>query len=196
MSFNYQPQIMLGNKVVKYLLDDFSFSGDEIASGGEPIFLGTSGTVYSGSTSATSYGDDGGIFGGAISSGSGSPTTGRPPYIGRNSIPAPGFNNVDFRISRSIPIHDKISLQVFGEAFNLINHTIVTGVNSTYATYTSSSSTSTTCPSAGSAPAGSALQGCFTPYPGTGLSAFGATSSTSSLLYGARQLQVSAKLFF
>jgi hypothetical protein len=35
------------------------------------------------------------------------------------------------------------------------------------------------------------------PYTGTGLSAFGATSSTSSsTLYTARQLQVSAKMFF
>jgi hypothetical protein len=65
-----------------------------------------------------------------------------------------------------------------------------------YSVYASSSSTSTTCPSTGSAPAGSALQGCFTPYTGTGLSAFGATNSTNDLLEGARQLQVSAKLFF
>ena len=45
-----------------------------------------SGTVYSGSTSPTSYADDGGIYGGAMSSSSGGPTTGRPPQIGRNSI--------------------------------------------------------------------------------------------------------------
>ena len=75
---------MLGNKIVKNSLDDFAFSGDDLASGGQPIFLGMIGTIYSGSTanSATpnaSYAADSGIYGGAISSGSGRPTTGRPP---------------------------------------------------------------------------------------------------------------------
>jgi hypothetical protein len=195
ISFLYQPKIMLGNKLVKNLLDDFTFSGDDIASSGEPISLGMSGTVYSGSTSSTSYGDDGGIYGGAISSGSGSPTTGRPPQIGRNSIPAPGFNNLDFRITRKVPVHDKIYMEFVGEAFNMLNHTIITSVNGTYSSYTSASS-STTCASSGSAPAGSTLQGCITPYSGTGFSAFRATSGTNNNLYGPRQIQVSAKLFF
>jgi hypothetical protein len=195
MSFVYQPRIMMGNKIVKNLLDDFTFSGSEIASSGEPISLGMSGTVYSGSTSPTSYGDDGGIYGGAISSGSGSPTTGRPPQIGRNSIPAPGFNNVDFRITRKVPIHNGIYMQFIGEAFNALNHTIITGVNGMYSSYTSASS-SATCANSGNAPAGSTLQGCITPYSGTGFSAFGATSGTNNNLYGPRQLQVSAKLFF
>jgi hypothetical protein len=196
VSFVYQPTFMQGNKIVRNALDDFRFSGDDIASGGEPIYLGMSGTVYSGSTSATSYGDDGGIYCGAISSGSGSPTTGRPPQIGRNSIPAPGYNNLDFRVTRNLPIHDNISVEFVGEAFNLLNHTIVAGVNSTYSAYTSASATSTTCSSSLSAPTGSVVQGCISPYAGTGLSAFGATSSTANSLYGARQLQVSAKLNF
>jgi Carboxypeptidase regulatory-like domain len=196
MSFYYQPQFMPGNKWVKNLLDDFAFSGDEIASGGQPIFLSMSGTVYSGSTSPTSYGNDGNIYGGAMASSYGGPTTGRPPQIGRNSISGPGFNNVDFRITRNVPIHDQISMQFIGEAFNLLNHVIVTGVNGTHSSYTSATSTSSTCNSGGSAPAGSALQGCISPYTGTGLNAFGATNGTNNALYGPRQLQVSAKLFF
>ena len=196
MSFSYKPQIMLGNKIVKNLLDEFTFSGDEIASGGQPIAAGMSGTVYSGSTSATSYGDDGGIYGGAMSSGSGSATTGRPPQIGRNSITGPGFNNVDFRISRNFPIHDKMYVQFVGEAYNALNHTIITGVQSTYSQYATSSATSTTCSSTGSAPTGSAVQGCISPYTGTGLSTFGSMSGTNNSLYGPRQLQVAAKFFF
>jgi hypothetical protein len=196
MSFEYQPRIMLGNKLVKNLLDDFIFSGDDIASGGQPIFMSMSGTVYSGSTSATSYGDDGGIYGGAMSSSSGSPTTGRPPQIGRNSISGPGFNNADFRITRNVPIHDRMYVQFVGEAFNLANHIVVNSVNGTQSQYTTASATSTTCSSTGSAPTGSVVQGCISPYPGTGLSAFGAMSSTNDILYGPRQLQVSAKLFF
>jgi len=203
LSFVYQPMVMQGNKLVKYVLDDFKFSGAEIASGGEPIFLGVSGTIYSGNTSASSYADEGGIYGGAMSSSSGGATNGRPPQIGRNSINMPGFNDFDLRVSRSVPIHDKISMQFNAEAFNLLNHQIVTGVNSTYTTFlapgasaTVSSTVKYTCATM-TPPAGSKETGCFVPYTGTGLSAFGTKSSTSSsTLYGSRQLQVSAKLFF
>jgi len=197
ISFVYQPRIMMENKIVKNLLDDFTFSGADTASGGEPIFLGVSGTIYSGSTSG-SYGDDGGIFGGAISSGSGLPTNGRPPQIGRNSISMPGFNDFDFRITRDVPIHENIKMQFIAEAFNLLNHTIISGVNTNYSSYTSSGTTGSSqqCSNSGAAPTGSTLQGCLYPYTGTGLSAFGVTNGTNSYLYTARQLQVSAKLFF
>jgi len=199
----YQPHLFESSKIVKHVLDDFIFSGSEIATAGQPIYLGMSGTVYSGSTSTTSYGDDGGIYGGAISSGSGSPTTGRPPQIQRNSIIGPGFNDFDFRLSRNIPLWEKTYLQFSADAFNLLNHRIVTGVNSTYSQYatasgsaTSACSTAAGTATAGTVPGGSTLQGCISPYSGTGLSAFGAPSSTGNGLYTARQMQFSAKLFF
>jgi hypothetical protein len=203
LSFVYQPKVMQGNKLMKFILDDFQFSGAEIASGGEPIFLGVTGTIYSGNSSTSSYADEGGIYGGAMSSSSGGATNGRPPQIGRNSIYMPGFNDFDVRVTRNVPIHEKISMQFNAEAFNLLNHQIVTGVNSTYTTFlapgasaTVSSTVKYTCKTA-TPPAGSIETGCFVPYTGTGLSAFGSTSSTSSSnLYGSRQLQVSAKLFF
>jgi hypothetical protein len=160
-----------------------------------------SGTVYSGSTSPTSYADDGGIYGGAISSGSGGPTTGRAPQVGRNSIYMPGFNNVDFRITRNIPIHDNISMQIVGEAFNLLNHNIITGVVGTYSQYANSVVPTTAvpnpvCNSTASAPAGSVMQGCISPFTGTGLNAFKATSGSNNSLVGPRQLQLSAKFTF
>jgi hypothetical protein len=197
LSFVYKPRLFESNKIVKTVVDGFTFSGGEIASGGQPIFLSMSGTVYNGSS--TSYGSGGNIFGGAISSGSGVATTGRPPQIGRNSIYGPGFNDFDFRVARDIPIHEKIYMQVTAEAFNLLNHTIITGVNGTYSQYTGVSGTSgAVCNAANysSAPAGSTVQGCISPYTGTGLSAFGATSGTNNSLYGPRQVQVAAKLFF
>jgi len=40
------------------------------------------------------------------------------------------------------------------------------------------------------------VQGCFQPFTGTGLNAFGVTNGTNNALYGPRQLQVSAKLNF
>jgi len=192
---------MEGNKWVKHALDDFQFSGGFIASGGQPIFLAMSGTVYSGT--GTSYGADGNIYGGAMSSSSGSATTGRPPQIGRNSIYGPGFNDFDFRIARNIPIHESIYMQISADAFNLLNHQIITSVNGTYSQYAASSTSATSaCSSApgsgtgGTVPSGSALQGCISPFTGTGLSAFGVTSGTNNGLYGARQMQFAAKLFF
>ncbi|MGD0479302.1 MAG: TonB-dependent receptor [Terracidiphilus sp.] len=204
ISFIYRPTFRISNKMTSELVNGFQFSGTEIASGGEPIYLGVSGTIYSGNGASTSFGDQSGIFGGAISSGSGLATAGHPPQIGRNSIYMPGFNNLDMRVSRNVPIHENISMQFNAEAFNLINRRIITGVNTTYTTFLApgkSVSTSTgatyTCQTIG-LPSGSQQQtGCFVPYQGTGLSAFGTPSSTSSSnLDGSRQLQMSAKLFF
>jgi hypothetical protein len=203
LSFVYQPKIFESSKIVKHVLDDFVFSGTEIASGGEPIYLALGGsTIYSGS--GTSYGADGGIYGGAMSSGSGAATQGRPPQIGRNSIDAPGFNDVDFRVSRNVPIYNKIYMQFSADAFNLLNHIIITSVNSTYSQYAAATSSATSACStavgtatAGTVPTGSALQGCISPYvASTPLAAFGATTGTNNSLYASRQMQFSAKLFF
>jgi hypothetical protein len=40
------------------------------------------------------------------------------------------------------------------------------------------------------------VQGCIAPFAGTGLSKFGTMSGSNNALYGPRQLQISAKLFF
>ena len=195
LSFVYQPQLFQENKWAKQIIDGFLFSGGFIASGGEPISLAMSGTVYSGT--GTSYGADGNIYGGAMSSSSGAPTTGRPPQVGRNSIPMPGYNDFDFRVARDVPIHESIYMQFSADAFNLLNHQIITGVNGTYSQYlTSGSSSGTLKCNATTAPSGSIFQGCISPYSGTGLSAFGVTSGTNNSLYGARQMQFAAKLFF
>jgi hypothetical protein len=200
-SFVYNPKLFESNKWGKILVDGFTFSGTETASAGQPIAASMSGTVYNGGTG--SYGADGNIYGGAMSSSSGLATTGRPPQISRNSIIGPGFNNFDFRISRDVPIHEAIKLQFTGEAFNLLNRRIITGVNSTYSTYNAAaaptiSTPNPTCNTATQTPgpAGAQLQGCIGPFTGTGASAFAAPSSTNNTLYGPRQLQVAAKLFF
>jgi hypothetical protein len=202
MSFVYQPKFNFESKVVKQIVNGFSFAGADTASGGQPIFLGTTGTIYSGSGTA-SYGSGGGIFGGSISSGSGVAATGRPPQIGRNSIYAPGFNNFDMRVTRDIPIHENMKLSLSANAYNLLNHRIITGVNSTYSQYVLPGTTTTprtggqsfTC--TGSAPTGSALQGCFIPFIGTtDVNNFGNQSSTSNSLYNARQMEFVARFTF
>jgi hypothetical protein len=195
LSFVYQPKILEGNKIVKLALDDFLFSGGFIASGGQPIFMGMSGTVYSGT--GTSYGADGNIYGGAMSSSTGAPSTGRPPQIGRGSIYQPGYNDFDFRLSRNIPIHESIYMQFSADAFNLLNHQIITGVNGTYSQFLAAGTTSGSLKCNVTAPAtGATFQGCISPFSGTGLSAFRTTSGTNNSLYGARQMQFAAKLFF
>jgi hypothetical protein len=200
-SFVYNPRLFEDNKWGKIIVDGFTFAGTETASAGQPIVAFMSGTVFNGGTG--SYGAAGNIYGGAMSSSSGAATTGRPPQIGRNSITGPGFNNFDFRISRDVPIHDNIKFQITGEAFNLLNHTIITGVNSTHSVYNGLAAPTTSSPNPACnantqtpAPTGSVLQGCIAPFAGTGTSAFGAASSTNNTLYGPRQLQITAKLFF
>ncbi len=172
LSFVYQPQIMKDNKWVKNLLDDFKFSGAETASAGEPVFLSMSGTVTGG--------DEGNIYGGAMSSSSGLSTTGRPPQVGRNSIVGPGFNNLDMRISRNIPIHESIYMQFSADAFNVVNHQIVTGVQGGLSSFLTPNQTSGAyhC-SVVAPPSGSTEAGCITPTTNTGLNTFYTTSSTS-----------------
>ena len=46
LSFVYQPQFMKSNILMKNIVDGFQFAGAEIASGGEPIFLGVQGNIY------------------------------------------------------------------------------------------------------------------------------------------------------
>jgi hypothetical protein len=186
----WKPEIMLGNKFMKQGLDGFTFSGTATESTGFPIVASMSGTVTGGA--------DGNIYGGSMSSGSGAATTGRPPEIQRNSLPGPGIRNIDFRITREIPVHNKMNMQFIGEAFNLLNHEIYSSVNSTFATYTAMTTVAkpTSC-AVTTAPVGSTFIGCITPYSASSPSgAFGVRTGTNSVLYGPRQIQVSAKFNF
>ncbi len=206
LSFVYQPTFSIANPFARSLADGWVFSGSEIASNGEPVSLGLSGsTIFAGATSPTSYADEGGIFGGAMSSSSGGATNGRPPQVGRNSIPMPGFNDADLRLGRKFAIHEGMSLDVNLDAFNFLNQTIIQGVNSSYSNFTGGTSkvslpggasTAATCAAIDPAPSGSSIQGCFSPYTGTGSTAFDQKSTTSSNLLGPRQLQFSAKFTF
>ncbi len=192
----WKPAILESNEFMKTGLDGFTFSGTATESTGFPIVAGMTGTVSTVTGLPSSVAPaDGNIFGGAMSSGSGLATTGRPPQIQRNSQPGPGVRNIDFRVTREIPIHDNISVQFIGEAFNLLNHEIVSGVNSSFSTY--NAPTKGGCPASATVPAGSNFYGCITPYAASSpYQAFGQKSSTNNTLYGPRQLQFSAKLIF
>jgi hypothetical protein len=191
----WQPMFMQGNPWMKQGLDGFVFSGSATESTGLPIVAGVAGSVPAGSGATAQA--DGGIYGGAMSSGSGAPTMGRPPEIQRNSQPGPGLRDIDFRVTRDIPIHERASFQVIGEAFNLLNQKIIAGVNSTYAQYFAPGAKGSSCPATASVPAGSSFDGCIGPYtPSSAYEDFAQPNTTNSILWGPRQLQISAKLIF
>jgi Carboxypeptidase regulatory-like domain/TonB dependent receptor len=190
----YKPSIMLDNKFMKHGIDGFTFSGTATESTGFPIVasMNSPASVIKSTPAAA----DGNIFGGAMSSSSGAPTTGRPPQIQRNSQPGPGVRNIDFRVTRDIPIHERVYMQFVGEAFNLMNHTIISSVNTAYSTQLAPTGGSGACATA-TVQSGSQFAGCIVPFnSSTPAGAFGVMTGTNNLLYGPRQLQVSAKLFF
>jgi len=118
-------------------------------------------------------GIDGGVTGAQVSLFA-SNSSGRAPHLRRNSIPGPGIRNVDARVSRDIPIHENVKMQFFVEAFNLANRRHIISQNTTAYQFTGTNTISAVT---------------------TG-TLFGAPTSTSSTLYGPRQLQFTAKLFF
>ena len=209
LTFVYQPNFAIANPFMRSLANGWLFSGSEIASSGQPVFMGINGSpIFSGATSASSYADEGGIYGGAMSSSSGFATNGRPPYVGRNSVTQPGWNDADLRLARKFPIHEKMTLDMTLDAFNFMNQVITLGVNSSYSQWTPAAGTASattislpngnkvSCASTGNAPSNSSLQGCFSPYAGTGATAFNVKTTTTSNLYGPRQLQLAAKFTF
>jgi len=185
----WKPAFFESSPWMRQGLDGFTFSGTATESTGFPIVASVSGSV------STTGQAEGGIYGGAMSSGGGTATMGRPPEIQRNSQPGPGVRNIDFRVTREIPIHERITMQFIGEAFNLFNHEIISGENSFYASYNAAGKSG--CPATVTVPTGSSFDGCLVPYvPSAAFSAFGTKSSTNNTLYGPRQLQISAKLIF
>jgi len=174
----YAPQMFksLANKPLRLALDGFAFSLVGTASSGQPIDAQISGFP--------SGGVDYGVTGGEVTNSGGS-TGGRPPQYGRNVFIGPGLRDVDFRIMREFQVYERARLQFIGEAFNIFNHTNIASVNSTAFNYIAAG--------ASGCAAAAGINGCLSPN-----SAFMApTSSTSTNgLYGARQLQFSAKLVF
>ena len=123
------------------------------------------------SSSAVPNGIEGGVTGGAVGN-SPSPTAGRAPQFRRNAFPGPSVRNIDMRAGKKFPIHEGINFQISAEAFNLVNRRQIMSVNTSAFQY----SGTTIIP--------------FTSTP------FGSPSSTSSTLYGPRQVQFSARLNF
>ena len=190
----YTPAISSGSRFTRELVNGFTFSGTATESTGFPIVasMNSPASVIKSTPAAA----DGNIYGGAMSSSSGAPTTGRPPEIQRNSQPGPGVRNIDFRVTREVPVHERMHFEFIAEAFNLTNHPIISGTNTAFATQLAPTGATGACPTA-SVQTGSQFAGCIVPFTSsTPSGAFGVRTSTNSLLYGPRQLQLSGKFFF
>jgi hypothetical protein len=104
--------------------------------------------------------------------------------LARNAFNLPNFTDVDFRLGRAFSFREKYRLNFIVDAFNLFNSTIVSSVNTTAYTYSVPATT-------GTSPCVGHTNGCLVPS-----STFGSRSTTSSLLYGPRQLQFGARFSF
>ncbi len=157
------------NKAARLALDGWVTSTIVTMSTGQPVtpyLTGTPSPLNGGVTGAVAYA-------GA--------TAGRAGWIERNAFTSPGFHNVDFRLGRQFSFTERLKLSLIGEAFNLFNHTNVSSVNTTAFSYLAP----------GSGACSGHTNACFSPN-----ATFLAPTSTSNLIWGPRQLQVSAKLFF
>lgn len=141
-------------KVAKRILSGWELSGMLVVQSGQP---------YSGLINSDLNND--GDF-----------ATDRTPGLGRNTFNMPATVSIDPRLTRNISVGERSKLQIIWEAFNVLNHANITGVNNVQ--YRVSG--------CGISPAP-----CLVPQ-NQGLSAFGNPVSSS----GARVMQIAAKITF
>jgi len=160
----------VSNRAARLIVDGWALSTIVTMATGQPV------TPYiSGYPSGA---PNGGVSGGVSYAGA---TNGRAGWLARNAFTAPGLHNVDFRLGRQFAFTERVKLSLIGEAFNLFNHTNVSSLNTTAFFYAA----------AGSGACAGHSNACF--YPNA---SFLATTATSNLLGGPRQLQVSGRITF
>ncbi len=128
------------------------------------IFTAQSGHPYSGLVSSDLNND-------------GNPATDRTPGLGRDTFYLPTTISLDPRLTRSVPLREHMQLLIIWEAFDVLNHSNVTGVRTTQFSVIS---------------CGNPPEPCTLSPQKQGLSAFGTPTATS----GPRIMQLSAKFVF
>jgi hypothetical protein len=143
-----------------------------------PIFQFQTGLPFSLSTSGNA---PGGIPGGGGVNGSGGAF--RIDAIGRNTFRFPSTYVQDLRLSKTVKIQEKYSVELLADAFNLANHTNVTGVTTTgYTVGTNAAACGTTAAS---------------PCLNFNSAGFGVpNSANSNFSYSPRQLQLGVRVKF
>lgn len=176
-----------------FVINGWTLSGTYTAQSGTPLTALMSGTLSTTpQANGINYGGlDGGVTGLAETLNN-APGAGRAPFVPRNAYVFAGVHNADIRLSRDFPIHDQIKFQIFAEAFNLSNHRQILAVNGSAFQYAYPTAPTTAAPTPNCSAAVHSNV-CIAPFTAT---PFGAPTSTSGVLYGARQLQFTAKLFY
>jgi len=90
----------LANPVARYLLDGWMLTGIILAQTGQPYSNGVGGDPNNDSNGATD----------------------RVPQDGRNTNYAPTIANWDLRVGKSIPLYERVKLEIALDAFNAFNH--------------------------------------------------------------------------
>jgi hypothetical protein len=178
----------IANRYAAAVTNGWLLAGTLTAQDGEPITATISGSIsYLTGGNLGNLTTDSGVSNAAFTSG---PSARVPDFIaGRNAFKGPGVHNVDARLSREFPIvSDRYHLEFAAEAFNVANHRNILSVSTAIVAYSA--------PGAGSCPAASTGNvGCLAPLASSATQ-FGAPTSTSNIIYGARQLQLLARFIF
>ena len=103
------------SRPVRAILNGFQLSGILNLADGRPYSGGINGNP------GPSFVQSGGILGVGGSN--------RVPFVGRNTFTSPGFASVDVRLARAFRLSERMKLELIWEAFNLLNRTNVTGLN-------------------------------------------------------------------
>ncbi len=180
----------IGNHFAAYAANGWQLSGTFTAQSGEPL------TAYLQNSPNIAFSNspvrDGGLTGAELSLFN-SGTPGRVPnqIAARNAFPGPGVHNLDARVSREFPLrHEGMHIELAAEAFNVVNHRNILSVSTAAYAYVApgQSGQGVTC-----GVSAASTSGCIVPYTAT---PFGTPTSTSSVIYGPRQLQLIGRFFF
>ena len=194
----YFSQAHFENRFAQHLAEGWNLSGTVTEQTGFPITAFMANAAPTGvyftanGTSAVAAPMDGGATGGGDNTANAPATAyGRAPQITRNGYKGPGLNNVDMRISRDFPVRERFRFQILAEAFNVANHRNNLAVATLAYAFVAPSASSAACPV-------SHTNTCIVPYTSytSTTTPFLTPNSTSSTLYGPRQMQFAAKLFF
>ena len=166
----WMPSAKLSNRAANWIANGWSLSSIVTLASGQPVQANISGTPTA---------LDGGLTAGDSSNASVS--AGRAGWLARNPYYGPAYKDWDLRLSREFGITERMRLMLLGEVFNLTNTTNVLTVNTTAFTYSG----------AGSGACAGHTNACMVPS-----STFRAPSTTSSLIFGPRQIQISGRLTF
>jgi hypothetical protein len=182
----------LSNRILRGVATGWNLSGtvtatngttysEDISSSSSPCL--TTGVKGGSGTNACvgAPGLDGGMTGSVLTT-SATPTGSRILWQPRNSFRLPSYSTVDLRLEKAFAIKERYRITIRGEAFNLMNSTIVLAVNQNGYTYAA--------PGASGCPVAHTNE-CMIPVAG-----FATATTTSGTLLGPRQMQAGIRFTF